>query len=236
MDKRFVDDSRKPNTASRRRSEHMKHFPTGAFALVALLLFSADVSYSADSKAGTLTCVGVYSETDAGYVSYRVAGKGDWVVVKVGDVIPANAEIRVNVDRDWIELMPTGNPNSVYEIAGRESGEVVRKVVDILKGKPRAVAFPKGSAAKPDQAYKDKLVVTQYLGRQIYMTAAGDSRDIKYGDILDIKGKVKIIAINNTLTLMNAGGASTTVIGPLNFSVEQVLNNKNLYKFLNVQK
>jgi hypothetical protein len=47
---------------------------------------------------------------------------------------------------------------------------------------------------------------------------------------------VKIIAINNTITLMNAGGGVTTVIGPLNFTIDQVLNNKSLYKFLNVQK
>jgi hypothetical protein len=61
-----------------------------------------------------------------------------------------------------------------------------------------------------------------------------DDKDIKYGDVLDIKGKVRIIGINNTINLMNGGGKVTTVIGPLNFTVEQVLNNKQLYKFLNV--
>lgn len=214
----------------------MKHSYKGTIVLIALLLFSAGILSAADLKAGTLTCVGIYSETSAGYVSYRIAGKGDWVVIKVGDVLPASAEIRVNVDRDWIELMPTGNPNAVYEISGSESGEVLKKVADILKGKPRTVEFPKGSAAKPDPKFKDKLVVTQYLGRQIYKTGDGSSKDIKYGDVVDIKGKVRIIAINNTLTLMNASGGVTTVIGPLNFNVEQVLNNKSLYKFLNVQK
>jgi hypothetical protein len=162
--------------------------------------------------------------------------KGEWGVIKVGDKIPANAEIRVNVDRDWVELMPTGKPNAVYEIAGSESGEVIKTVPDILKGKPKAVEFPKGTKDKADLKYKDKLVVTQYLGRQIYMTAEGDSKDIKYGDVLDISGKVTIIAINNTITLMNASGAVTTVIGPLKFNVEQVLNNKSLYKYLNVLK
>ena len=52
-----------------------------------------------------------------------------------------------------------------------------------MKGKARTVSFPKGIATKPDPKYKDKLVVTKYLGRQIYMTADGDSKDIKYGDV-----------------------------------------------------
>lgn len=181
----------------------------------------------------TLTVVGLYSETDAGSVSYRV-GKGEWVVIKVGDKIPATAEIRVNVDRDWVEVMPAGKPNSVYEIAGSETGDVVKKVPDILKEKPRTVSFPKGTKDKPDPKFQDKLVVTQYLGRQIYMTKDGDTKDIKYGDVLDITGKVTIIAINNTITLMNSSGAVTTVIGPLKFEVEKVLKNEKLYKFLNV--
>ena len=179
--------------------------------------------------------MGLYSETDAGSVSYRV-GKGEWVVIKVGDKIPATAEIRVNVDRDWVEVMPSGKPNSVYEITGSESGDVIKKVPDLLKEKPRSVSFPKGTKDKPDPKFKDKLVVTQYLGRQIYMTKDGDTKDIKYGDVLDITGKVTIIAINNTITLMNASGAVTTVIGPLKFEVEKVLTNKNLYKFYNVPK
>ncbi len=79
-------------------------------------------------------------------------------------------------------------------------------------------------------------MVTEYLGRQIYMTSDGSTRDIKYGDVLDISGKVTIIAINNTITLMNASGAVTTVIGPLKFDVEKVLKNEKLYKFLNVPR
>jgi hypothetical protein len=168
-------------------------------------------------------------------VSYR-AGAAAWKVIKVGDLLPANAEIKINVDRDWVEFIQTGSPNAVYELVGPESGEIVKKAADILKQKPRSVAFPKGTVAKPDAKYKDKLVVVQYLGRQIYLTAAGDSKDVKYGDVLDISGKVRIIAINNTITLMNPAGEVTTVIGPLNFNVEQVINNKALYKFLNVQK
>jgi hypothetical protein len=35
---------------------------------------------------------------------------------------------------------------------------------------------------------------------------------------------------------MNASSGVTTVIGPLNFTVEQVLKNESLYKYLNVQK
>jgi hypothetical protein len=66
------------------------------------------------------------------------------------------------------------------------------------------------------------------------MTSDGSTQDIKYGDVLDSTGKVTIIAINNTITLMNANGAVTTVIGPLKFEVEKVLKNEKLYKFLNV--
>jgi hypothetical protein len=200
------------------------------FSVVALAGVSA-----ADAKTGTLTCVGLYSETSDGSVSYKV-GTGDWVVVKVGDKIPANAVIRVNVERDWIELTPSSNPNAVYEIEGSEKGDVLKKVPDILKGKAKTVTFPKGTTAKPDPKYKDKLVVGRYLGRQVYMTADGDSRDIKYGDVLDRTGKISIIAINNTITLMRDTGEVTNVIGPLKFDLEKVLTNQKLYKFFNETK
>jgi hypothetical protein len=203
-------------------------------AALAVTLLAAAGAY-AQAKPATVTCVGLYSETDAGTISYRV-GQGAWVIMKVGDKIPANAEIRVNVDRDWVELSPAGNPNAVYEITGSESGEVLKKVSDLLKEKPKPVAFPKGTKDKPDPKFKDKLVVTEYLGRQIYMASDGSTRDIKYGDVLDSTGKITIIAINNTITLMNAGGAVTTVIGPLKFEVEKVLKNEKLYKFLNVPR
>jgi hypothetical protein len=166
----------------------------------------------------------------------RSSSSAAWTPVKVGDVIPASAQIKINVDRDWVEFIATGKPTIVYEITGPESGETVLQVADVLKAKSRTVAFPKGTKDKPDPKYKDKLVVTKYLGRQIYMTAAGDSNDIKYGDVLSKGGKVKIIAINNTIDLMNASGATAVVVGPVNFTVEQVLENKNLYKYLNVQK
>lgn len=201
--------------------------------VVLLLLIAAAGLGAAQAKAGTLNCVGLYSETSDGSISYRV-GTGAWVVVKVGDTIPANAQIRVNVDRDWIELTPGNNPNAVYEIHGPDTGEIIKKVADILKGKPKLVSFPKSKGTTPDPKYKDKLVVTQYLGRQIYVTPDGDQNDIKYGDVLDIQGKVRIIAINTTINLMNAGGGVTQVIGPLNFTVEQVLKNEKLYKYLNV--
>lgn len=203
---------------------------------VLIILIAAAGTGAAQARAGTLKCVGIYSETDAGSISHRV-GAGQWTVIKVGDTIPANAEIRVNVERDWIEVTPSNNPNAVYEITGPDSGEVIKKVSDILKGKARAVSFPKASGGKADPKFKDKLVVTQYLGRQVYLASPNaDDKDIKYGDVLDIKGKVTIIAINNTIALMNATGGVTTVIGPLKFDVEKVLTNQKLYKFLNVPR
>ena len=202
---------------------------------VLLLLIVPALGFAAAAApAKTMVCVGIYSETAAGSISYRI-GKANWIVVKVGDKIPMNAEIMVNVDRDWIELIQSDKPLQVYEIDGDPDGKVITKTVaDILKMKPRAVAFPKGTKDKPDAKFKDKLVVTQYLGRQIYMTADGDSKDIKYGDVLERTGKVKIIAINNTLDLQNAQGGVTQVVGPLNFDVEKVLTNQQLYKYLNV--
>jgi hypothetical protein len=212
----------------------MRHSTRGMVFALALILLSVGGLFGA--PAGVLSCVGLYSETSDGYVSSRAGGKGDWTPIKVGDVLSADAEIKINVDRDWVEFIATGKPAAVFEIAGPESGEKIIKVAEVLKMKPRAVAFPKGTSSAPDAKYKDKLVVSQYLGRQIYTDSNGDSRDIKYGDVFDVKGKVKIIATNNTLTLMNASGAVTTIVGPLNFTVEQVLANKNLYKYLNVQK
>jgi hypothetical protein len=189
----------------------------------------------AAAPASTLTCVGLYSETDAGYASYRV-GTGPWTVIKVGDTIPGDAQIQISVDRDWVELTPTGNPSAVYEIAGSDSGPVTRSVAEILQGTARRVGAPKPSGDKPDPAFKDKLFVVGYLGRQIYTNPSGDEKDVKYGDVLALKGKVTIIAINNTITLMDARGKVTTVIGPLKFDVEKVLKNEKLYKFLNVPR
>lgn len=214
----------------------MQHLLRGKLVLAAFLLVVAAGLCGAQAKAGPVTVVGLYSETDAGYISYRVGTGGAWVVAKMGDKLPAAAEIRVNVDRDWIEVVPASNPNAVYEVTGSESGEVIKKVSDLFKGKAKTIAFPKGTKDKPDPKFKDKLVVTQYLGRQISMTADGDTKDIKYGDVLDRTGKVTIIAINNTITLMNASGAVTTVIGPLKFEVEKVLTNQKLYKYLNVPR
>jgi hypothetical protein len=200
-----------------------------------LLLIAAAAMGAAQAK-GPVTCVGLYSETDAGYVSWRV-GTGAWTVIKVGDKVPANGEIKINVERDWVEFVAAGSPNAVYEIDGPESGETILKVADMLKQKPRAVSFPKAAGGKADPKFANKLVVTQYLGRQVYLASPdADDKDVRYGDVLDIKGKVTIIAINNTITLMNASGGVTTVIGPLKFEVQKVLTNQKLYKFLNVPR
>jgi hypothetical protein len=213
----------------------MKKYVMTVCMAVVLSMIAGTVLYGSDAKAGSLICVGLYSETDAGYVSYRV-GSGSWIVVKVGDSIPPNAEIKINVDRDWIELVPWNNPNGVYEITGIADKEVVKKVSYILKEKPRIVSFPK-KGTQVDPKFKDKLVVTQYLGRQKYRAdKTSKAMDIKYGDVLDIKGTVQIIAINNTLTIAYPNGALATVVGPLKFDVAKMFTKENLYKYLNVAK
>jgi hypothetical protein len=213
----------------------MKYSLNRVLLLCTYFVIAIGSAFCAETATGALTCVGLYSETSDGYVSVRISSSASWTPIKVGDAIPAGAQIKINVDRDWVEFVATGKPTIVYEIAGPESGETVLKVADVLKGKSRTVAFPKGSASVPDPKFKDMLVVTRYLGRQIYKNTNGDSKDIKYGDVFTRGGKVRIIATNNTVDLMNASGASTTVIGPLNFTVDQVLDNKSLYKYLNVQ-
>ncbi len=179
-------------------SKNLRHLSVAAVVVLAAVVGSGALG----AQGRTVTVVGLYSETDAGYVSSRV-GSADRVVVKVGDKIPSSAQIRINVDRDWVELSPSDNLNRVYEIDGPDSGELLKKVSDSLKTKPKVVAFPKGSASTPDPKYKGKLVVGPYLGGQVYTNPDGDEKDIKYGDVLDGKGKVKIIAINNTIELMD---------------------------------
>ncbi len=73
-----------------------------AVAISVLLLIAFTAVYSpaqqVEAAGRTLNVVGLYSETAAGSVSYRI-GNGQWIVVKVGDKIPGNAEIGITVDR-----------------------------------------------------------------------------------------------------------------------------------------
>jgi hypothetical protein len=186
----------------------------------------------AQTNAGTMKCVGIYSETAAGQISDRV-GTGDWVVIKVGDAIPANAQIRVNVAQDWIELTPSDNPNAVYKISGSSEGDIIQNVSDIKKSPPRMVSFPQPSGGTPDPKFANKLVVTQYNSRQVYRQPGQPGKDIEYGDVLEANGTVSIIAINTTITLMKADGTTIKVVGPLTFSVKKALAGEQLYKFLN---
>jgi len=70
-------------------------------ALVAILFsvvcMMPQLAFAADAKG--LVCVGLYSETSDGTISWRV-GKGEWKPVAVGDTVPSNAEIRINVEQD----------------------------------------------------------------------------------------------------------------------------------------
>jgi hypothetical protein len=55
----------------------MKYLYRWTIALFAPFILSTQALYSADAKATTLTCVGLYSEASDGYISSRVSGK-DW--------------------------------------------------------------------------------------------------------------------------------------------------------------
>jgi hypothetical protein len=202
--------------------------------LVLGILVSVIVAGSSLAQANedTLKCVGIYSETAAGQISYRV-GTGNWVAIKVGDVIPADAQIRVNVAQDWIELTPPSNPNAVYKISGSSAGDTVREVSDLQKSSPRIVNFPQPSGGTPDPKFANKMVVTQYNSRQVYRQPGQRGKDIQYGDVLEANGTVSIIAINTTITLMKADGTTIKVVGPLTFSVQKALAGEKLYKFLN---
>ncbi len=193
-----------------------------------LLLIAAAGPAFAEAK--TLTCVGLYSETSLGSVSYQV-GSGAWAVIKVGDVIPENASIRVNVPQDWIELIPSGNKNAVYKISGSDSGDVVKAVADVLQGDPRSVSFPQPGGSDPK--FKGKVVVVQYNSRDVYRQPGQRGRNIQYGDVLDARGTVSIIAINTTITLMKPDGTTFSVVGPLTFSVQKAMTGQQIYKYLN---
>ena len=209
----------------------LKMFVT--LSVLFLIIFTGLYSVTKQVKAAnnSLNVVGLYSETSAGHVSYRV-GTGNWIVVNVGDQIPANAEITVTVDRDWIEVCPSDNPNAVYEIDGNTDGKAVTmKIADLLKGKPKMVSFPKAGVTNPK--FANKVVVKQYLGRQVYISKT-DRQDIRYGDVLDVSGMVNIIAINNTLLVVMPNGKETKVVGPLKFKVDDLLKGKKIYKWLNV--
>ncbi len=198
------------------------------------ILFSAE--QKAKSKKGGVVVVGLYSETEEGaHVSYRV-GTGEWIVVKLGDIIPTNAEIKVSVEWDWVEVIPANNPNVVYEITGSEKGDVIKKVSNLLKENGRKVTFPKAGSKNINPTLKNKLVVKKYLGRHIYIAPDGSESDIKYGDKLDVKGKVNMIAINTTLDLMFPNGKVVTVIGPIKFDVEKLYKGEKIYKMLNITK
>lgn len=194
---------------------------------ILLVMFAAGPAFA---QAKTLTCVGLYSETSLGSVSYQV-GSDDWVVIKVGDVVPANARIRVNVPQDWIELIPTGEERSVFKISGSESGDVVEGVPDVLQRSPRTVSFPQQGGSDPQ--FHNKVVVTRYNSRDIYREPGQRGRNIQYGDVLDARGTVSIIAINTTITLMKPDGSTFTVVGPLTFSVQKAMTGQQIYKYLN---
>ena len=92
--------------------------------LLLLILMLPQAVAAADAKVVSLTCVGLMSETGDGNISWR-SGKADWTVVKLGDVIPLAAELKISVDRDWIELTPTNDPSKVYDLEGTEKEQAV---------------------------------------------------------------------------------------------------------------
>jgi len=208
----------------------MKNILRGGAVLV--LLVAAAGFGAAQAKPGTLKVVGLYSETSDGYVTTgSAAARGPWWPSATSFRQRRNQGER---GQDWVEVIQATNPNAVYEIHGPDSGELVKKVTDILKKQA-----PHRELSEAERRQLRPQVQGQ-AGRHAVPRTADlyqpdkDQNDIKYGDVLDIKGKVRIIAINNTITLMNAQGKVTTVIGPLNFDVEKVLTNQQLYKYLNV--
>jgi len=213
----------------------MKHPVKTLLAASFAALISLGTASAADPKPQPIVCVSLMSETGEGYLSFRV-GKAEFQPVKLGQVIPADAELQVTVDRDWAEFVPEKDPTTVYLLEGSEKGPVTVKVADLLKTASRKVTLPKAGTS-PDPAFKDKLVAVQVMGRQIYRASPDTSdADVRYGTVFDAKGKVKIIGINNPLVVMFPNGKLVKVIGPLNFEVKKVLEGSSLYKYLNVTK
>jgi hypothetical protein len=75
------------------------------------------------------------------------------------------------------------------------------------------------------------------MGRQVFQPKKGwEWEDLKYGTVLNASASVNIIGINNTLIMVLPDGKESKVIGPLKFSVDNLLKGKNLYKYMNVTK
>ena len=201
-----------------------------SLVIVVLLL----IPVVAGAEAGVnFRVVGLYSETTAGTVSYRL-GEDQWKKVNLADELPLEAEIQIDVARDWIELIAVDDPSAVYELRGEKDAVIRVKLADLLAGEPsRVVRFPE-AGGDFDPAFDNTLVVKEYLGRQHYIKEDGRRVEIKYGDILEVGGDVNIIGINNTLLLALHNGEDITVIGPIRFTVENILKGENLYKYLNV--
>ncbi|HHT68933.1 MAG TPA: hypothetical protein GXZ85_06735 [Firmicutes bacterium] len=200
--------------------------------LVLAALFCFPIVAGAEDNSA-MKVVGLYSETAAGSIRYRV-GADDWITVKLGDELPSDAEILINVARDWIELIPMQDATTVYEIRGAKEGEVQVRLSDLAPENARTVRFPEASS-DIDPEFANTLVVKEYLGRQHYIMEDGSRQEIKYGNILAVGGSVNIIGINNTLLLALPNGEETTVVGPIKFTVENILKGENLYRYLNVQ-
>ncbi|HBG00955.1 MAG TPA: hypothetical protein DDW87_05215 [Firmicutes bacterium] len=199
--------------------------------VLVVLLFMPSMTQA--ESVDNLRVVGLYSETAAGSVSYRL-GDDNWKKVNLADELPAEAEILIDVARDWVEFISVTNPNAVYEVRGEKDRVIQVTLATILAGGPtREVTFPEASA-DIDPAFANTLVVKEYLGRQHYIREDGRRVEIKYGDILEVGGDVNIIGINNTLLLALPNGEDTIIIGPIRFTVETILKGENLYKYLNV--
>ncbi len=214
--------------------KHRLFFIVLLLSTLALAVLVVTPVLAGEDASTKVKIVGLYSETAAGTVSYRV-GNNDWNVIKLGDKIPVDAEILITVERDWVELILIENPNAVYEIRGNESSVVQKNVADLLENEPtRIVEFPKANA-EIDSKFTNKLVVKEYLGRQHYTIGDSGRQVVKYGDVLEVGGTVNIIGINNTLLLVLPNEKEITVVGPIRFTVENILKGENLYKYLNVQ-
>ncbi|HBN97096.1 MAG TPA: hypothetical protein DDZ66_12420 [Firmicutes bacterium] len=77
--------------------------------------------------------------------------------------MPYEAEIQIDVARDWVELVTVEDPNIVYEIRGDKEGVVQVKLTDLVEqGLARAVGFPEASA-DIDPEFANTLVVKEKL-------------------------------------------------------------------------
>lgn len=101
--------------------------------IIFIILGTFSILYAQGSKKGVLKV-----NSFVGTSEYRV-GEGEWTLLKVGDEIPEDAEIRVNGKNDYLELILQGE--TIIKLFGLTSVQVKELVRDDFSKKKNTTLF-----------------------------------------------------------------------------------------------